>query len=102
MHAGVVRNQGGYVDVMPVDKRKVYVASFQNGIYSERYRAHLQRLHFALDLHKVHSLVFVRTWGSAKSQTNGPQGVIYRACVTAAGVTLEKLWQWSCMPPLSS
>ncbi|KFW88062.1 Cysteine-rich secretory protein LCCL domain-containing 1 [Manacus vitellinus] len=35
LHAGVVRNQGGYVDVMPVDKRKVYVASFQNGIYSE-------------------------------------------------------------------
>ncbi|KFM03088.1 Cysteine-rich secretory protein LCCL domain-containing 1 [Aptenodytes forsteri] len=35
VHAGVVRNQGGYVDVMPVDKRKVYVASFQNGIYSE-------------------------------------------------------------------
>lgn len=49
VHAGVVRNEGGYVDVMPVDKRKVYVASFQNGIYSERYRAHLQRftvLHF--------------------------------------------------------
>ncbi|XP_039405680.1 cysteine-rich secretory protein LCCL domain-containing 1 isoform X4 [Corvus cornix cornix] len=56
VHAGVVRNQGGYVDVMPVDKRKVYVASFQNGIYSERYRAHLQRLHFTLDLDKVHSL----------------------------------------------
>lgn len=36
VHAGVVHNQGGYVDVMPVDKRKVYVASFQNGIYSER------------------------------------------------------------------
>uniref|UniRef100_A0A8C3JFI8 Cysteine rich secretory protein LCCL domain containing 1 n=1 Tax=Calidris pygmaea TaxID=425635 RepID=A0A8C3JFI8_9CHAR len=36
VHAGVVPNQGGYVDVMPVDKRKVYVASFQNGIYSER------------------------------------------------------------------
>ncbi|NXA46471.1 CRLD1 protein, partial [Nothocercus julius] len=35
VHAGVVRNQGGYVDVMPVDKRKVYIASFQNGIFSE-------------------------------------------------------------------
>ncbi|KAJ7407521.1 Cysteine-rich secretory protein LCCL domain-containing 1 [Willisornis vidua] len=35
VHAGVVRSQGGYVDVMPVEKRKVYVASFQNGIYSE-------------------------------------------------------------------
>uniref|UniRef100_A0A4X2LJA7 LCCL domain-containing protein n=1 Tax=Vombatus ursinus TaxID=29139 RepID=A0A4X2LJA7_VOMUR len=35
VHAGVVPNQGGYVDVMPVDKRKAYVASFQNGIFSE-------------------------------------------------------------------
>ncbi|KAG8520479.1 Cysteine-rich secretory protein LCCL domain-containing 1, partial [Galemys pyrenaicus] len=35
VHAGVVRNQGGYVDVMPVDKRKTYTASFQNGIFSE-------------------------------------------------------------------
>lgn len=35
MHAGVVRNHGGYVDVMPVDKRKMYTASFQNGIFSE-------------------------------------------------------------------
>lgn len=36
VHAGVVRNHGGYVDVMPVDKRKMYTASFQNGIFSER------------------------------------------------------------------
>ncbi|KAJ7400664.1 hypothetical protein BTVI_103348 [Pitangus sulphuratus] len=42
LHAGVVRNQGGYVDVMPVDKRKVYVASFQNGIYSERIETKVQ------------------------------------------------------------
>ncbi|XP_064010828.1 cysteine-rich secretory protein LCCL domain-containing 1 isoform X2 [Pogoniulus pusillus] len=35
LHAGVIPSQGGYVDVMPVDKRKVYVASFQNGISSE-------------------------------------------------------------------
>ncbi|XP_041624437.1 cysteine-rich secretory protein LCCL domain-containing 1 isoform X1 [Vulpes lagopus] len=35
VHAGVVRNHGGYVDVMPVDKRKTYTASFQNGIFSE-------------------------------------------------------------------
>ncbi|RMC15265.1 hypothetical protein DUI87_07453 [Hirundo rustica rustica] len=42
VHAGVVRNQGGYVDVMPVDKRKVYVASFQNGIYSERIETKVQ------------------------------------------------------------
>lgn len=36
VHAGVVRNNGGYVDIMPVDKRKMYTASFQNGIFSER------------------------------------------------------------------
>lgn len=36
VHAGVVQNHGGYVDVMPVDKRKTYTASFQNGIFSER------------------------------------------------------------------
>ncbi|XP_029447362.1 cysteine-rich secretory protein LCCL domain-containing 1 [Rhinatrema bivittatum] len=36
VHAGVMRNQhGGYVDVMPVEKRKQYIASFQNGIFSE-------------------------------------------------------------------
>ncbi|XP_006924103.1 cysteine-rich secretory protein LCCL domain-containing 1 isoform X2 [Pteropus alecto] len=35
VHAGVVRSHGGYVDVMPVDKRKTYTASFQNGIFSE-------------------------------------------------------------------
>uniref|UniRef100_A0A8C6UBG8 Cysteine-rich secretory protein LCCL domain containing 1a n=1 Tax=Neogobius melanostomus TaxID=47308 RepID=A0A8C6UBG8_9GOBI len=38
VHAGVVRNEvGGYIDVMPVDKRKHYIASYQNGISSERY-----------------------------------------------------------------
>ncbi|XP_043921770.1 cysteine-rich secretory protein LCCL domain-containing 1 [Protopterus annectens] len=36
VHAGVIRNhQGGYIDVMPVDKRKHYIGSFQNGISSE-------------------------------------------------------------------
>ncbi|XP_077952018.1 cysteine-rich secretory protein LCCL domain-containing 1 isoform X1 [Gasterosteus aculeatus] len=36
VHAGVVRNDvGGYIDVMPVDKRKHYIASYQNGIFSE-------------------------------------------------------------------
>ncbi|XP_023578162.1 cysteine-rich secretory protein LCCL domain-containing 1 [Octodon degus] len=35
VHAGVIRNHGGYVDIMPVDKRKTYTASFQNGIFSE-------------------------------------------------------------------
>lgn len=57
VHAGVVRNQGGYVDVMPVDKRKLYVASFQNGIYSERYRAQFQRLHFTLHLSKIYKVL---------------------------------------------
>lgn len=38
VHAGVIKNDvGGYIDVMPVDKRKHYVASYQNGIFSERY-----------------------------------------------------------------
>ncbi|KAI1889062.1 hypothetical protein AGOR_G00175190 [Albula goreensis] len=36
VHAGVIQNQsGGYVDVMPVDKRRQYTASYQNGIFSE-------------------------------------------------------------------
>uniref|UniRef100_A0A670YJC0 Cysteine rich secretory protein LCCL domain containing 1 n=2 Tax=Pseudonaja textilis TaxID=8673 RepID=A0A670YJC0_PSETE len=35
VHAGVIRNEGGFVDVMPVDKRRMYTASFQNGIFSE-------------------------------------------------------------------
>ncbi|XP_057680477.1 cysteine-rich secretory protein LCCL domain-containing 1-like [Corythoichthys intestinalis] len=36
VHAGVVRNNaGGYIDVMPVDKRKLYIASDQNGVVSE-------------------------------------------------------------------
>lgn len=28
---------GGYVDVLPLDKRKSYVAVLKNGIQSERY-----------------------------------------------------------------
>nr|XP_015208895.1 PREDICTED: cysteine-rich secretory protein LCCL domain-containing 1 isoform X2 [Lepisosteus oculatus] len=36
VHAGVIRNHlGGYIDVMPVDKRIQYIASYQNGIFSE-------------------------------------------------------------------
>ncbi|XP_018423032.1 PREDICTED: cysteine-rich secretory protein LCCL domain-containing 1 [Nanorana parkeri] len=36
LHAGVVRNhQGGYVDVMPIDKKRHYFGSIQNGITSE-------------------------------------------------------------------
>uniref|UniRef100_G3PNG2 LCCL domain-containing protein n=1 Tax=Gasterosteus aculeatus aculeatus TaxID=481459 RepID=G3PNG2_GASAC len=38
VHAGVIQNEsGGYLDVMPVDKRKQYSSSYQNGITSERY-----------------------------------------------------------------
>ena len=37
MHAGVIRNKsGGYVDVMPVDKKEIYVGSLRNGVQSER------------------------------------------------------------------
>ncbi|KAL4635167.1 cysteine-rich secretory protein LCCL domain-containing 1-like [Arapaima gigas] len=36
VHAGVIQNDsGGYIDVMPVDKRRQYIASYQNGIFSE-------------------------------------------------------------------
>ncbi|KAK1330392.1 hypothetical protein QTO34_010581 [Cnephaeus nilssonii] len=36
VHAGVIRNDsGGYVDVMPVDKKKTYVGSLRNGVQSE-------------------------------------------------------------------
>ncbi|XP_037642409.1 cysteine-rich secretory protein LCCL domain-containing 1-like [Sebastes umbrosus] len=36
VHAGVIQNEsGGYLDVMPVDKRKQYSGSYQNGITSE-------------------------------------------------------------------
>ncbi|XP_003228344.2 cysteine-rich secretory protein LCCL domain-containing 2 isoform X1 [Anolis carolinensis] len=36
VHAGVLKeNEGGYVDVMPVDKKKSYSGSLKNGIRSE-------------------------------------------------------------------
>uniref|UniRef100_A0ABM5ETT4 Cysteine-rich secretory protein LCCL domain-containing 2 isoform X2 n=1 Tax=Pogona vitticeps TaxID=103695 RepID=A0ABM5ETT4_9SAUR len=36
VHAGVIGNQeGGYIDVMPVDKKKYYSGSLKNGIRSE-------------------------------------------------------------------
>uniref|UniRef100_A0A674N9I6 Cysteine-rich secretory protein LCCL domain containing 1a n=1 Tax=Takifugu rubripes TaxID=31033 RepID=A0A674N9I6_TAKRU len=38
IHAGVIRNDaGGYIDVMPVDMKKYYTASYQNGVFSERH-----------------------------------------------------------------
>uniref|UniRef100_A0A8D0GST5 Cysteine rich secretory protein LCCL domain containing 2 n=1 Tax=Sphenodon punctatus TaxID=8508 RepID=A0A8D0GST5_SPHPU len=37
VHAGVIRNnEGGYVDVMSVDKKKYYVGTSKNGIQSEK------------------------------------------------------------------
>ncbi|XP_016047258.1 cysteine-rich secretory protein LCCL domain-containing 2 isoform X1 [Erinaceus europaeus] len=39
VHAGVIQDEsGGYVDVMPVDKKKVYVGSVRNGVESESLR----------------------------------------------------------------
>jgi len=39
VHAGVIPNEsGGYVDVMPVDKKKTYVGSLRNGVQSESLR----------------------------------------------------------------
>uniref|UniRef100_A0A672H578 Cysteine-rich secretory protein LCCL domain containing 1b n=1 Tax=Salarias fasciatus TaxID=181472 RepID=A0A672H578_SALFA len=36
IHAGVIQNEsGGYLDVMPVDRRRQYSGSYQNGITSE-------------------------------------------------------------------
>lgn len=37
VHAGVIGDEsGGYVDVMPVDKKKAYAGSLRNGVQSER------------------------------------------------------------------
>lgn len=37
VHAGVFSDEnGGYADVMPVDKKKSYVGSLRNGVQSER------------------------------------------------------------------
>ncbi|KAF3858514.1 hypothetical protein F7725_011715, partial [Dissostichus mawsoni] len=38
IHSGVIQNEaGGYLDVMPVEKRRQYSGSYQNSISSERY-----------------------------------------------------------------
>lgn len=74
VHAGVVRNHGGYVDVMPVDRRKAYTASFQNGIFSERYTYNhicnlsillcllLRAAHFCVGLRLVAERRFLCWW----------------------------------------
>uniref|UniRef100_A0A665W833 LCCL domain-containing protein n=1 Tax=Echeneis naucrates TaxID=173247 RepID=A0A665W833_ECHNA len=35
IHAGVIKADGGFVDVLPLDKRKSYIGTFKNGIQSE-------------------------------------------------------------------
>lgn len=37
IHAGVIGVDGGYVDILPLDKRKNYVGVLKNGIQSDRY-----------------------------------------------------------------
>uniref|UniRef100_A0AAX7VDG4 LCCL domain-containing protein n=1 Tax=Astatotilapia calliptera TaxID=8154 RepID=A0AAX7VDG4_ASTCA len=37
IHAGVIKPNGGFVDVLPLDKRKSYTGVLKNGIQSERY-----------------------------------------------------------------
>lgn len=38
IHAGVIKSeQGGYIDVMPVENRLYYSGSYQNTVSSERY-----------------------------------------------------------------
>ncbi|KAI3377900.1 hypothetical protein L3Q82_009029, partial [Scortum barcoo] len=39
IHAGVIKADGGFVDVLPLDKRKNYVGVLKNGIQSERYHS---------------------------------------------------------------
>ncbi|KAL2300142.1 hypothetical protein Nmel_012105 [Mimus melanotis] len=36
VHAGVISDErGGFVDVMPVEKKKIYVGSLKNGVQSD-------------------------------------------------------------------
>ncbi|KAM9408651.1 cysteine-rich secretory protein LCCL domain-containing 2 [Pholidichthys leucotaenia] len=35
IHAGMIRSDGGYIDVLPLDKRKSYIGILKNGIQSE-------------------------------------------------------------------
>lgn len=39
VHAGVIADEGGFVDVMPVEKKKSYVGSLKNGVQSESLRS---------------------------------------------------------------
>ncbi|XP_023694052.2 cysteine-rich secretory protein LCCL domain-containing 2-like isoform X2 [Paramormyrops kingsleyae] len=40
IHLGVMRSSGGYVDVLPLDKRSRYVGTLKNGIRSESKKDH--------------------------------------------------------------
>ncbi|XP_075432788.1 cysteine-rich secretory protein LCCL domain-containing 2 [Ascaphus truei] len=43
VHAGVIKDEaGGYVDVMPVEKKKHYIGSNKNGIHSESIKNHTE------------------------------------------------------------
>uniref|UniRef100_A0A8C7Z060 Cysteine rich secretory protein LCCL domain containing 1 n=1 Tax=Oryzias sinensis TaxID=183150 RepID=A0A8C7Z060_9TELE len=56
VHAGVIRNHsGGYIDVMPMEKRRHYTASNQNGIFSERY-AIVKQMSFECCCRVVHDI----------------------------------------------
>lgn len=44
IHAGVIKADGGFVDVLPLDKRKKYIGILKNGIQSERYNSSFFRL----------------------------------------------------------
>lgn len=37
IHAGVVKTDGGFVDVLPLERRKGYTGVLKNDIQSERY-----------------------------------------------------------------
>lgn len=47
IHAGAIGVDGGYVDILPLDKRKSYVGVLKNGIQSDRYPfLFVARIHF--------------------------------------------------------
>nr|XP_005292347.1 cysteine-rich secretory protein LCCL domain-containing 2 [Chrysemys picta bellii]XP_008166855.1 cysteine-rich secretory protein LCCL domain-containing 2 [Chrysemys picta bellii]XP_023961300.1 cysteine-rich secretory protein LCCL domain-containing 2 [Chrysemys picta bellii] len=49
VHAGVIKDEtGGYVDVMPVDKKKNYVGSWKNGVQSESLKSPSEGMAFRI------------------------------------------------------
>uniref|UniRef100_A0A8C0AS62 Cysteine rich secretory protein LCCL domain containing 2 n=1 Tax=Buteo japonicus TaxID=224669 RepID=A0A8C0AS62_9AVES len=54
VHAGVIQDErGGFVDVMPVEKKKSYVGSLKNGVQSERWDFFLCTFLLFLTVHSV-------------------------------------------------